>query len=84
MLGVLLDDDNLAGESMFEELLPEVVKRLESKNLIVESEGALVVFPDGWYNRENEPLPLIVRKGDGGYNYATTCLLYTSPSPRDA
>ena len=74
MLGVLLDDDNLAGESMFEELLPEVVKRLESKNLIVESEGALVVFPDGWYNRENEPLPLIVRKGDGGYNYATTDL----------
>ena len=74
MLGVLLDDDNLAGESMFEELLPEVVKRLESKNLIVESEGALVVFPDGWYNRENEPLPLIIRKGDGGYNYATTDL----------
>ena len=74
MLGVLLDDDNLAGESMFEELLPEVVKRLESKNLIIESEGALVVFPDGWYNRENEPLPLIIRKGDGGYNYATTDL----------
>jgi arginyl-tRNA synthetase len=74
MLGVLLNDDNLAGESIYEDLLPEVVKRLESQNLIVESEGALVVFPDGWYNRENEPLPLIIRKGDGGYNYATTDL----------
>ena len=74
MLGVLLNDDNLAGESIYEELLPEVVKRLESQDLIVESEGALVVFPDGWYNRENEPLPLIIRKGDGGYNYATTDL----------
>ena len=74
MLGVLLNDDNLAGESMYEDLLPEVVKRLESKNLIVESEGALVVFPDGWYNRENDPLPLIIRKSDGGYNYATTDL----------
>ena len=74
MLGVLLNDDNLAGESIYEDLLPEVVKRLESQNLIVESEGALVVFPDGWFNRENEPLPLIIRKGDGGYNYATTDL----------
>ena len=74
MLGVLLNDDNLAGESIYEDLLPEVVKRLESQGLIVESEGALVVFPDGWYNRENEPLPLIIRKGDGGYNYATTDL----------
>ena len=74
MLGVLLNDDNLAGESIYEDLLPEVVKRLESQDLIVESEGALVVFHDGWYNRENEPLPLIIRKGDGGYNYATTDL----------
>jgi arginyl-tRNA synthetase len=74
MLGVLLNDDNLAGESIYEDLLPEVVKRLESQDLIVESEGALVVFPDGWYNRENETLPLIIRKGDGGYNYATTDL----------
>ncbi len=74
MLGVLLNDDNLAGESIYEDLLPEVVKRLESRNLIVESEGALVVFPEGWFNRENEPLPLIIRKGDGGYNYATTDL----------
>ena len=74
MLDVLLNDDNLAGESMYEDLLPEVVGRLESKNLIVESEGALVVFPDGWFNRENEPLPLIIRKGDGGFNYAATDL----------
>ena len=74
MLDVLLDDDNLAGESIYEELLPEVVNRLDSKGLIVESNGALVVFPDGWINRENNPLPLIIRKADGGYNYATTDL----------
>ncbi len=73
-LDVLLDDDNLAGESIYEELLPEVVNRLDSKGIIVESNGALVVFPDGWINRENKPLPLIIRKADGGYNYATTDL----------
>ena len=74
MLNVLLNDDNLAGESIYEELLPEVVQRLDDQDLIVESNGAMVVFPEGWVNRENEPLPLIIRKGDGGYNYATSDL----------
>ena len=74
MLNVLLNNDNLAGESIYEDLLPDVVKRLDNQDMIVESEGALVVFPDGWVNRDNEPLPLIIRKGDGGYNYATSDL----------
>ncbi len=74
MLDVLLNDDNLAGESIYEDLLPEVVDRLSNQNMIEESDGALVVFPEGWLNREKEPLPLIIRKGDGGYNYATSDL----------
>ena len=36
------------------------------------SEGALCVFPPGFTGREGEPLPLIIRKSDGGYGYATT------------
>ncbi|DAC63469.1 MAG: arginine--tRNA ligase [Euryarchaeota archaeon] len=74
MLDVLLNDDNLAGESIYEDLLPEVVDRLSNQDMIEESDGALVVFPEGWLNREKEPLPLIIRKGDGGYNYATSDL----------
>ncbi len=73
-LDVLLTDDDLMGESAYNDLLVEVVDRLKSSGLLVESEGAEVVFPDGFTNRENEPLPLIIRKGDGGYNYATTDL----------
>ena len=38
------------------------------------SDGAEVVFVDGFVNRDNEPLPLIIRKTDGGYNYATSDL----------
>ncbi len=74
LLDVLLNNENLAGESKYEDLLPEVVNRLKSRDMIVESNGALAVFPDGWFNRENEPLPLIIKKRDGGYNYATTDL----------
>jgi len=36
------------------------------------SAGAQVVYPGGWVNREGEPMPLIIEKADGAYNYATT------------
>jgi arginyl-tRNA synthetase len=73
-LGVLLTDDDLMGESAYNDLLVTVVDRLSQAGLLETSDGAEVVFPDGFTNRENEPLPLIIRKGDGGYNYATTDL----------
>lgn len=73
-LDVLLTDDDLMGESQYNDLLLAVVDRLQKAGLLVDSDGAEVVFVDGFTNRENEPLPLIIRKGDGGYNYATTDL----------
>src|SRR6185436_276162 len=38
------------------------------------SDGALCVFPQGFTGRDGAPLPLIARKQDGGYGYATTDL----------
>ena len=73
-LGVLLTDGDLMGESAYNDLLPKVVDRLRSAGRLQSSDGADVMFLDGFTNRENEPLPLIIRKGDGGYNYATTDL----------
>ncbi len=73
-LGVLLTDDDLAGESMYHLLLPEVIRRLDEQGLLQESEGAKVVFPEGFTNRDGDPLPLIVQKRDGGFNYATSDL----------
>tara|TARA_B100000029_G_scaffold270561_2_gene265816 strand:+ start:2108 stop:3835 length:1728 start_codon:yes stop_codon:yes gene_type:complete len=74
MMGVLLTDDDLAGESKYEAALPEVVDRLAEAGLLEESEGAKVVYPQGWVNREGEAQPLIIQKADGGYNYATSDL----------
>jgi arginyl-tRNA synthetase len=73
-LGVLLTDDDLRGESAYDDLLPTVVERLDAAGLLRVSDGAEVVFPPGFTNREGDPLPLIIRKADGGYNYATTDL----------
>ena len=59
--------DLARGESWYRDELPSVVGLLEEKGLAVESEGARVVF------LEDEKLPVcIVRKKDGGFNYATT------------
>jgi arginyl-tRNA synthetase len=74
LLDVLLTDDDLMGESAYNDLLQTVVDRLQTSGMLVTSDGAEVVFPAGFTNRDNEPLPLIIRKGDGGYNYATTDL----------
>ncbi|MGD1909354.1 MAG: arginine--tRNA ligase [Rivularia sp. (in: cyanobacteria)] len=62
------------GESFYNPLLSSIVEHLDKVGLLEESEGAKVVFLEGFKNREGEPLPLIVQKSDGGYNYATTDL----------
>jgi arginyl-tRNA synthetase len=74
MLGVLLTDEDLAGESMYQPLMGEVLTRLEAAGLLSESDGADVVFVPGFTNRDGDPLPLIVQKGAGGFNYATSDL----------
>ncbi len=73
-LGVLLTDDDIAGESRYDELMPEVVDRLAAAGLLQESDGAQVVFPPGFANRDGEPLPLIVRSRAGAFTYATSDL----------
>ncbi len=74
LLGVLLTDDDTVGESFYNPLLPLVVVELDAEGLLVEDDGALCVFPEGFENRQGEPLPLIVRKSDGGYGYPATDL----------
>jgi len=69
LLGIEIED---RGESFYNPMLPSIVKELEEKGLVTVSEGAKCVFIEGFQNREGEPLPMIVQKSDGGYNYDTT------------
>ncbi|WP_437333955.1 arginine--tRNA ligase [Sorangium sp. So ce394] len=73
-LGVTLTEADFAGESFYNPMLLDVLAELGEKGLARESEGALCVFPAGFTGKGGEPLPLIVRKQDGGYGYATTDL----------
>ncbi|WP_460476891.1 arginine--tRNA ligase [Brachybacterium huguangmaarense] len=82
-LGVTLTDDDLAGESTYNDALAGVCADLEASGLAVVSDGALCVFPAGFTGRDEQPLPLIVRKSDGGYGYATTDLAAIRRRVRD-
>jgi arginyl-tRNA synthetase len=73
-LGVLLEPDDIRGESFYNDRLAEVAAELESAGLARVDHGALCAFPPGFIGRESQPLPLIVRKADGGFGYAATDL----------
>jgi arginyl-tRNA synthetase len=73
-LGVTLTDADIRGESFYNDLLADTAANLEEQGLAVYSDGALCVFPSGFTGREGRPLPVIIRKRDGGYNYSTTDL----------
>ena len=62
------------GESFYNPLLPQILVDLDEQGLLTEDRGAKCVFLSGFINKAGEPLPLIVQKSDGGYNYATTDL----------
>jgi arginyl-tRNA synthetase len=73
-LRVTLTDDDIRGESFYNDLLPGVADDLIAKGLARVSEGALCAFPEGFSSRDGSPLPVIIRKSDGGYNYSTSDL----------
>ncbi|HVJ94448.1 MAG TPA: arginine--tRNA ligase, partial [Labilithrix sp.] len=73
-LGVKLQSSDVCGESFYNPMLPKVVDDLRSAGLLQESDGAECVFPSGFASKEGTPLPLIIRKKDGGYGYAATDL----------
>ncbi len=64
--------DHTLGESFYNPQLQSIVAALTEKGVAKESQGAMVVFFENIASlKEN---PAIVRKSDGGYNYASTDL----------
>ncbi|EFA82417.1 arginyl-tRNA synthetase [Heterostelium album PN500] len=54
------------GESWYREMLEPAIEELRSLNMVSESEGAVCVF------LEDQKTPVIIKKSDGAYLYATT------------
>jgi len=62
--------DIQCGESFYNDRLPDVVERLLKSGIAEVSEGAVVVFFRDIPELADKPC--IIRKRDGGFNYATT------------
>ena len=80
-LGIVFDIT--LGESFYDSKLGPLVDELLSNKIAQESDGAVCVFSNNELEPKNDPLvvkrdgewmpvPCIVRKKDGGFNYATT------------
>lgn len=73
-LGVSLETKDVRAESAYNDLLPLIVDSLRQQGLLVEHQGAQCVFLDEFKGKNNELLPIIVQKQDGGFLYASTDL----------
>ncbi|WP_432101548.1 arginine--tRNA ligase [Streptomyces sp. WAC 04229] len=73
-LDMEIRDDEIVGESAYNEGMPETARILEETGVAVRSEGALVVFFDEIRGKDDQPVPLIVQKADGGFGYAASDL----------
>jgi arginyl-tRNA synthetase len=73
-LDMEIRDPDIVGESGYNDMLDETCRLLEESGVAVMSDGALCVFFDDIKGPDGNPVPLIVRKSDGGYGYAATDL----------
>lgn len=73
LLDVLLTDDDIKGESFYNDALRDIANELERLGVAQMSDGALCFF----LADDDAPAtdaPLIIRKADGGFGYAATDL----------
>ena len=73
-LDVTLTDEDVTGESFYNDRLAGTVAALLEAGVAVESDGAVAVFSEQFKNPDGSPAVLIVRKSDGGYGYGATDL----------
>ncbi|MFG2516584.1 arginine--tRNA ligase [Streptomyces sp. NPDC048584] len=73
-LDMEIRDEEIVGESAYNDGMPETARLLEERGVAVRSEGALVVFFDEIRGKDDQPVPLIVQKADGGFGYAASDL----------
>jgi arginyl-tRNA synthetase len=62
------------GESAYNPMLPGIVAHLKEQGIVVEDQGAQVVFLEELANKDGEPAVYIIEKSGGGFLYSTTDL----------
>ncbi|WP_091184416.1 arginine--tRNA ligase [Microlunatus flavus] len=76
-LGLKINDEHLAGESIYNAELATVATELKDRGVAIMDAGALCVFVPGFN------APMIIRKRDGGFGYDATDLAALRHRVRD-
>ena len=74
VLAVQLEPADVRAESAYNPELPKIIHRLQEQNLIREEDGTKCVYLEQFSGKDQQPLPIIVQKKDGGFLYASTDL----------
>ncbi len=74
LLNVSLNEEDVRGESFYNDDLAVLVGELQQQGLAQEDQGAQVVFLQELADKKGNPSPVLVQKKDGGYLYATSDL----------
>lgn len=78
-LKVTLTPEDMMGESLYNDMLPNIVEDLIAKGVAVKDQGSVLVFLEEYQNKIGDPMGVVIQKKDGGYLYATTdiaCVKY--------
>ncbi|MCR3755137.1 MAG: arginine--tRNA ligase [Candidatus Westeberhardia cardiocondylae] len=72
LLNITLNKINYMGESMYNYMLPDIVKDLKNKGLAFNDHGAVIVYLDNINKDKVKFTGVIIRKKDGSYLYSST------------
>ncbi|MGV3740475.1 MAG: arginine--tRNA ligase [Gammaproteobacteria bacterium] len=74
VLGVQLTPSDVRAESAYNPELPDIITQLQKQGLLSDEDGTKCVFIEQFKGKDQQPLPIIVQKKDGGFLYASTDL----------
>ncbi|ALD15201.1 arginyl-tRNA synthetase [Buchnera aphidicola (Aphis glycines)] len=78
-LNVTLKKEHTMGESLYNKMLPDIIKDLKEKKIATEKNKAIIIFLNEFKNKLGEPMGVVVQKKDKAFLYSTTdiaCLKY--------
>ncbi|UAJ65963.1 arginine--tRNA ligase [Candidatus Schneideria nysicola] len=71
-LNVTLSYNDIMGESLYQDMLPDIISDLKKKGLAIQDQNAIIVLLEEFKNKNNQPMGVVIQKKDGAYLYTTT------------
>ncbi|MBZ2279767.1 arginine--tRNA ligase, partial [Buchnera aphidicola] len=70
-LNVTLNNTHIMGESLYKDMLSNIVNDLQQKKIAVKKNGEIIIFLKEFKNRLGDPMGIIIQKKDKSFLYST-------------